>query len=469
MSEFKLTKSQQRCFDLIEGTQENYFLFGKPGVGKSVLINHLIQNGNKDYTIAAPTGLAALNVNGRTLHSIFRIPVSLGIIHPDYNAYTEDDKALAFIRYQIRTLVIDEVSMVRVDIFDYIDRLLRHVKKVNMPFGGVQVILVGDFFQLPPVATNGDLKELKEAGYKSPFIFSSKIFQENFRTLLLTEVLRQKGDPKFVKVLDSARIGHMKDAELKPLNARVETPNDIRIKLCSTNKEADQINFGHLRAIAGEATIFSAEVFGEWPAYPVDRELQIKVGAQVMVRMNKADRHPKQRGEFISKVVNGTLGIVEAIKDTPDIDKMNLQLMKDMVGDGLQIHDYVEDDTDFHPYVVIRTEDGNTHNIYMKRWERKRKVRTGDGWEEQLLAAFEQIPLSLAWAISIHKSQGQSFDKVHIDPTRIFAAGQLYVALSRCRSLAGITLQTPVTKNKFWADLEVKRFYFDVEEQLTIM
>lgn len=467
MSEYKLTKSQQHAFDLIEGTADNYFLFGKPGVGKSVLINHLIEHGLKDYTIAAPTGLAALNVNGRTLHSLFRIPTSAGILHPEYNAYTQDDRALGYI-WQIRTLVIDEVSMVRVDLFDYVDRLLRHVRKNNQPFGGIQVVLVGDFFQLPPVTMAADARELKAVGYSSPFIFCSKVFQQSFKTLMLTEVLRQKGDPKFVKLLDGARMGYVKDPEIKALNKRVVPIEDIRIKLCATNKEADQINGGHLRGIEGKGVTFEAEIFGEWPAYPIDSQLVLKVGAQVMVRMNSADRHPRFRGDFESQVVNGTIGIIEEIKDTPSVNKINKPLLEDVM-EALNIDEPISD-PGFEPYVVIRTEDGNTHRIYTKRWERKKKVRLEDGsWEEKLMASYEQMPLSLAWAISIHKSQGQSFDKVHIDATRIFAAGQLYVALSRCRSLDGITLESPVHAKKFWADLEVKRFFNDVEEQLTVM
>lgn len=419
-----LTTNQQQVFDLVEGTLDNILVLGEPGVGKSVLINWLREHGNKSYTIAAPTGLAALNVGGKTLHSLFRLPVSQGVIFPDFNVFPEDDKLIANLRYNVKHLIIDEISMVRADAFDYIDRLLRHVRNSDKPFGGVQIIAVGDFFQLPPVVVGAENKQLKEAGYSSPFIFSAACFK-GFKVVQLNEVLRQVGDPGFIDLLAAARVGQLLPTQAKKLNSRAVVEEGIRISLTGTNKEALWTNMRRLAELNVETKTFTASIYGTWPAYPAEPELELAVGAQVMVKKNRADC-PQGSVKKESNIVNGTLGVVEAIY--PD-------------------------------KVEIKTEDGVTVPIYIQAWEQKVKVKEADGWVEKIVATYEQMPLALAWAISIHKSQGQSFDKVHIDASRIFAPGQAYVALSRARSLAGITLERPVTASKFFANRDVIRFY----------
>jgi len=433
----ELTKNQKQIFTLTENTNDNALVLGKPGVGKSVLINELTMMGNKSYTLGAPTGLAALNIDGRTLHSIFKIPVSDGIIHPTYNKYpTEMDRAHGFIKFQLRTLIIDEISMVRCDIMDYIDRCLRHVKGDDRPFGGIQVIAFGDFYQLPPVVKGYyDLNALKLAGYKSPFMFDSRVYKEGgFQTRMLNEVLRQKGDPDFIDLLDYARDGNVPQKMLTKLNKLVGQPYDIRIRLCATNKQADTVNQSYLDVIPESPTIFYAEKFGEWPANPAQDQLTLKLGAQVMVKKNRADKPPGLRGEFESRIVNGTLGVV------------------------VDIHESTEPEDE--AWVKIKTNDGLEAKIYTSKWERKKKEQDIDGkWTERVVAWYIQMPLQLAWAISIHKSQGQSFDLVHIDSNRIFAPGQLYVALSRCRSMAGISLESPVTYKQFMTDRDVVNFF----------
>jgi ATP-dependent DNA helicase PIF1 len=430
---YSLTANQQEAFNLIEGSSRNIIILGKPGVGKSVLINHLTREGRKYYTLAAPTGLAALNIGGRTLHSLFALPTSEGVIMPSYNLFTSNDRVLNNIRYQIKYLIIDECSMVRADMFDYINRLLKFVKGNDLPFGGVQLILVGDFFQLPPVVRTPEKPQIKEAGYNSPFLFSSHAYREgNFQPFILHEVLRQKGDPDFIDLLHSARTGNVKASQLAQLNKQVGYIDDLRIQLAATNAQADQINGGKLRSISGEPKQYRASIFGEWKEKPVEEELNIKVGAQVMVKMNGADRPEGARGEWPTVLVNGTIGKV------------------------VEMHD---------DYVVIELEDGTQHNVYRKRWEKKVKQQVDGEWREVTVASFEQMPLALAWAISIHKSQGQSFDKVHIDLSKVFAAGQSYVALSRCRSIAGTTLTAPITPQKFWADVEVKRYFNSLENE----
>jgi len=433
-----LTQEQQQVFDTIETTMGNYLIIGKPGVGKSVLINHLTEYGSKSYTLCAPTGLAALNINGKTLHSVFRIPTSQGVIAPDYNNFDLTDVAHAHIQYRVKHLIIDEVSMVRCDQLDYVDRVLSFCKNDTRPFGGVQLIMVGDFFQLPPVTMAIDMKELKALGYRTPFAFSARVFNNNFKVLTLTAVLRQK-DPKFLKLLHDARTGSVEPKSLNLLNSQVGQPEDLRIKLCSTNREAENINQKHLKEISSPEFTSIATVYGEWPAHPVEQELKLKIGAQVMVRKNNADRNERGTNNLESKVVNGTLGIVT---------------------------NFTFEESEGRNYiaaVTIEDDKGETHTIYRKQWERKVKVNEDGEWLEKTVASFEQIPLSLAWAISIHKSQGQSFDKVHIDAKKIFAPGQLYVALSRCRTMEGISLESKLQSRQFFPNMDVVRFVDELE------
>lgn len=440
-----LTKSQQRVFDLAETTSNNLMILGKPGVGKSVTIRNMVENGRKYYSLAAPTGIAAINIQGKTLHSLFGIPTSEGIIDPTYNVYNLTDKAEANLKYHVKHLIIDEISMVRADIFDYINRVLKYVKGNDLPFGGIQLICVGDFCQLPPVAKTLDMWQLKQAGYESPFMFHSYAYAEaNFTPVMLNEVLRQKGDPEFIKLLDAAREGDVKPSSLRVLNQQVGFVDDLRIKLCGTNPQADAVNKAELAKIKEPGELYTAREFGEWPQVPIDRQLTLKKGAQVMVKMNGADRHPNQTGEFHSKVVNGTIGKVLSFHSGKRLNS---------AGDEVVFK-----------CVEIEMENGQQATIYNQRWERKVKKQENGQWTEQVVASYDQMPLCLAWAISIHKSQGQTFDRCHIDATKIFAAGQMYVALSRCRSIAGISLSEAIEAKHFWTDVHVKRFFNSIEE-----
>lgn len=337
--------------------------------------------------------------------------------------------------------------MVRADTFDYIDRLLQHIKRDTRPFGGVQVIAIGDFYQLPPVvAGKQEALQMREAGYDTPFVFSSKVFKDTFKMLNLNEVLRQKGDPEFIELLAAARTGSMHPKHTKILNTKVGKPNDLRIYLTCTNKEADTVNQGELRKIAEPEIVFQAIKFGEWPALPAEQELRLKVGAQVMVKMNGADKKPTKSvsgGMEGSKVVNGTLGVITEIHDQDPRERDG----------GMDIGEK------FVPHVKIRMDNGSVVPIYMKRWERKIKEKIADKWEERVVASYEQVPLSLAWAISIHKSQGQSFDKAHIDLKKVFAPGQAYVALSRVRSMAGVSFESGITTSMFISNREVDEFF----------
>lgn len=426
MNDFTLTHEQQAIFDLIENSSDNILVHGKPGVGKSVLIRALQETGSKHYALAAPTGLAALNIGGKTLHSLFGIQPSDGAFAPDFNIFTKNDHVLKNIYYRTNHLIIDEISMVRADMLDYIDRLLQEVKGSDLPFGGIQVIAVGDFFQLPPVTKNEDKKQLKEYDYQSEFAFDAFSFK-GFKLVSLNKVLRQN-DAKFIELLHAARTGNVTPSMLKLLNKQVGTHKDFRISLTATNSQADMVNMKNLSLIKEEAIKFEATKFGYWPALPVEQTLTLKKGAQVLIKKNNADKPPGAKGMASGKIVNGTIGKI------------------------------VELPTKENNFTVVELEDGTIHNIYKCRWELKEKRKVDGRWHEEIIASFEQVPFQLAWAISMHKSQGQSFDKVHIDASKIFAAGQLYVALSRARTLEGVSLQAPIKADNFWANEDVLRF-----------
>lgn len=428
--QFTLTKEQQKTFDLVDNGAftRNVLIQGKPGVGKSVLINALTSNGQKQYTLAAPTGLAALNIGGKTLHSLFMLPVSKGIIEHDFDKFTTNDNVIKHIRYRLKYLIIDEISMVRSDMFDYINRLLKYIKGNDKPFGGVQMILVGDFYQLPPVVSGFERKQLHDAEFASEFVFDSRAFHEgNFEVVELTEVLRQK-DPVFLDLLDQARVGKIQNNYVSVLNKKVGFKDDGRIRLCGGNKTADEVNQLTLRKLEGKAQQYNADCYGDCKELlkGLDEHLQLKIGAQVMVKKNNADIPPGNKSPINSFVVNGTMGRVAAL----EVDRIEIELPG-----------------------------GRRVFIYRQSMEQKIKDKVDGEWTERIVAYVTQIPVALAWAISMHKSQGQSFDKVHIDASQIFAAGQLYVALSRCRSLDGVSFEAKVNSMKFFANKSVTKFF----------
>lgn len=419
----ELTVKQRQIFDEVESSSNNFLILGKPGVGKSVLINALVEQGQKTYTVSAPTGLAAINVGGKTLHSIFRLPIIENGIIP-HNMPFPDKRELGQL-YNVSALIIDEVSMVRADTLDYIDKLLRYFRNNELPFGGIQIILVGDFCQLAPVINAQSRKELKDDGYQSGFAFSAKAFTlDSFVVHELTEVLRQKDDLYFMDILNASRFGNITQKMLRDLNDLVGVPKPLAITLTATNKQADDINANEMARIQSPFVAYTSEITGEWPnaLWPLPEIIRLKVGAQVMVRKNGADRDPDAEGEQVTTLVNGTLGVIESL------DKTFLHL--------------------------------GGRKVYRQTFARTRKVQDLDGkWKMQTYATFEQMPVTPAWAISMHKSQGQSFDKVNIDPAKVFGAGQLYVALSRARTMSGLTLLSPVNKNMFMVDKMVKMFY----------
>lgn len=416
-----LTQEFKDILSEMEDGKDHLFITGKAGTGKSTLLNLFRKTTKKNIVVVAPTGVAALHVKGQTIHSFFRIPPKL--------TKSEDiqvKKGLSKIMKAMEILIIDEISMVRADLFDHIDYTLRLYRKSMEPFGGVKLLLFGDLYQLPPVVASQAEKYYFSQVYQSPYFFSAQVFQRGFQLFMieLNRVFRQS-DLHFIKILDKIRRNEVEEEDYATLNARLApdfTNKKGFITLTTTNAIADNINRARLDEIDEPAINFQATLTGQFNdrTPPADTILTLKVGAQVMFLRNDTE----------SKYVNGTIGKVNKVdKDT----------------------------------VVIETQEGGSQLINLKRtdWEMIRYKASADGKiEEEVIGSFKQFPLKLAWAVTIHKSQGKTFDHVILDLGRgAFEFGQSYVALSRCRSLDGIVLKKPITPRDIMVDDKVIAFY----------
>lgn len=413
-----VTLERNEIFDLayrfVTETNENIFLTGKAGTGKTTFLKYLKENSTKNIIVAAPTGVAAINAGGVTLHSLFQLP-----FHPFLPTKNNKEELLAKIRHnkqrqqllrKMELLVIDEISMVRCDVMDAIDTILKHVRRnYHLPFGGVQLLCIGDLHQLPPVAQNQEWSILNEY-YGSPFFFDSLAIKEQLPLLIeLDKIYRQKED-SFVRLLNKVRNNHMEADDFEDLHLRYD-PNfrpgrdEKYITLTSHNKQADQINEQELYKLNNANFNYKAVVEGDFPEnmYPVEFELNLKEGAQVMFLKN----------DLIQKrYYNGKIGVVK------ELTQEN----------------------------IIVDCDGTEIEVGKETWENSRySLNRADGkLEQEILGTFTQYPLRLAWAITIHKSQGLTFEKVMIDAGAAFSSGQVYVALSRCTSLEGIVLLSKI-------------------------
>lgn len=412
----------------------SFFITGKAGTGKTTLLKKIFKESKaqgKNVVVAAPTGVAAINAGGQTLHSLFGLNTKVFVPGMKGGWYQRLDKARLNVIKNLDILIIDEISMVRCDVMDMINLRLQHYKGNDEPFGGIQVILFGDLFQLPPVVREED-KGLLYSHYEkdNPFFFSSDVIRKNpLPVLELNKVYRQQ-DESFVRILNNIRKGEYLESDIDEINKRLKigyepSKSENSIYLRAKKRDVQKYNDSKLNEISGKTEAFDAIIGGQFSDkfYPTDDPLKLKVGAKVMLLRND------NRGK---KYVNGTLGIITSIYG-----------------------DYVRVKTDDQQAITVER---SNWKLYTYEWDEQEKsivpVETG---------SFTQFPLKLAWAVTIHKSQGMTFDSVIVDAHNSFAPGQVYVALSRCKSLQGLTLTSKITKNDIMVDPNVIEYMKSVE------
>lgn len=414
------------AWEFVEKTGKSVFLTGKAGTGKTTFLKRVVEESKKRVVVVAPTGIAAINAGGVTIHSFFQLPLHPFIPGMKIESKFAFSKEKRSIIKTIDILIIDEISMVRSDLLDAIDSVLRRFRNRHKPFGGVQLLMIGDLQQLSPVVTDEDVQFLSQY-YPSPYFFGSHaLARTDYVTIELKEVYRQQ-DAVFISMLNAVRGGRPSIEVIRALNSRycpgfVPPPDEGYIRLTTHNHIADEYNSRQLSLIDDQAHSFEAEVSGNFPesSYPVDFLLELKAGAQVMFVKNDPSSD--------KRYYNGKIGIV----------------------------------TDFYEEYILVQCPGDDEKIAVEplEWENSRYVinEQTQEMESEVIGIFRQYPLRLAWAITIHKSQGLTFDKAIIDAASAFASGQVYVALSRCRTLEGMVLATPLRQDAVITDLRVEDY-----------
>jgi len=419
LKDVTLSDEQQQLFEKLENTSSNAFVTGKAGTGKSLLLQYFRAYTKKKLVVVAPTGVAALNVGGQTIHSLFKLPLS--VITKDKQKDLRLDSKTAYLLNNLDAVVIDEISMVRVDTLEAIDCLLKKARNSDLLFGGVQMVMFGDLYQLPPVVSSRELQKYFTDTYGCVYCFNADSWKAaNPEIIELSNIFRQK-DSQFIDLLNTVRKGSVDDTVLIELNKRtnVEIPSSGTIILATTNRSVRDINDRRLNELAGQAYEFQAEITGqlEESAFPTEEILRLKVGAQIMMLRNDREK----------RWVNGTLGTIKSIS-----------------GDEIKV------DIDGYVYTVS-PETWSKISYYYNREEQK--------VEEEVVSTFRQFPLRLAWAITIHKSQGQTYSSIVIDlGDGAFAHGQTYVALSRCTQLETLYLKRDVYREDVIVDSCVVAF-----------
>jgi ATP-dependent DNA helicase PIF1 len=417
-------------------TNKHFFLTGKAGSGKTTLLKEIARQTTKNFVVVAPTGVAAINAGGVTIHSQFNLPLTSFIPTSDavnLNMITNRRALVEHMQFrrekrkviqEMELLIVDEISMVRADILDAMDFVMRTVRRNQRPFGGVQVMLIGDMHQLPPVVKENEWSVLKNY-YHSPYFFDSLVWKQlNAAEVELKKIYRQS-DRRFLSLLNNIRHQQLDETDYEALKERYNPafhPQEEGYILLSThNNKANQINEKELQKLDARPYGFEAEITGDFPEhiFPCDRQLILKEGAQVMFTRNDAEG---------GKYFNGKLARVSHI-------------------DGKEI-------------TVTFNDSGEEYLLKKEVWENVSYTvdQKSDKIEKDVIGTFSQYPLRLAWAITIHKSQGLTFDKVIIDAGNSFAAGQVYVALSRCRTLEGIVLHSLITQNSLHGDEKITNF-----------
>ena len=435
----ELNEQFRQALDLMENTARSVFVTGRAGTGKSTLLTHFRQTTRKRVAVLAPTGVAALNVKGQTVHSFFGFKPNVTLDKIRRVRSASDERS---IYKKLDTIVIDEISMVRADLLDCVDKFLRlNGPDADSPFGGIQMVFIGDLYQLPPVVSGAEREAFKSL-YETPYFYSARAFQPlKMEFIELDKVYRQH-DQGFIDLLNAIRNNTITEEGLRQLNQRYvpdfqPPPGDMYIYLTTTNDMAGQINEAQLQQLKTRSFMFTAQIEGDFgdEYLPTKIDLQVKVGAQIMMLNND----PEERW------VNGTVG---KVTDIVTGDKDNVIVAELAGGDTVEITPYV--------------------------WEIFRFFVSGGQLQSDVIGRFKQYPLMLAWAVTIHKSQGKTFDRVVLDIGKgTFAHGQTYVALSRCTTLGGLVLKKPLLKRHVLTDYRVMRFltghrYQEAEKTLSL-
>ncbi len=424
------TPAFDEALRLMESGGPFTFITGRAGTGKSTLLKHFRDTTALAVPVLAPTGVAALNVEGETIHRFFRFAPGITVKDAQKKGVAPKNPE---VYQQADVLVIDEISMVRADLLDCMDQFLRKVRKNKLPFGGLRVVVIGDLYQLPPVITSGEREAFSQI-YDSPYFFASHVMKELLAAedvaFLELETVYRQSDPVFINLLNAVRKKSITVHDLTHLNSRVHTsPPKEAIVLTAVNASADELNDTRLKHLSGTTRVFHGAFQGDFPEreVPTEAKLHLKKGARVMCVANDPN------GRF----VNGSLGVVTGFKEEEDEEK-NAKIT-----------------------VLVKLDDGKAVSLSSHTWSVYRSTydQTAGTLEQEKLGTFTQIPLKLAWAVTIHKSQGKTFDQATIDLGRgAFAAGQTYVALSRCRSFEGLTLVKPVRMSDIQLDPSIVRF-----------
>ncbi len=429
----------QKVYELLENTAQSVFITGKAGTGKSTLLRYFRDNTSKNIVVLAPTGVAAVNIQGQTIHSFFRFKPDITL---DGVGAIKIRKSQREVYQQLDAIVIDEISMVRADLLDCVDAFLRlHGRSKGKPFGGVQMIMIGDLYQLPPVVASSEEREMFKTVYASPYFFDAKVFQE-FRPefIELEKIYRQKDD-RFIGLLNAVRNNSVTDEHLTQLNKRLQpafkpTTEDLYVYLTTTNDLAERVNQEELARLKTGKRVLEGEITGDFDQknLPTQVSLELKVGAQVMLLNN----------DSAGRWINGSMGRIVAIGDEKKSD----------------------------PVIKVELPDGRRVEVMPYTWDMFRFFydEEKEAIDSESVGSFMQYPLKLAWAVTIHKSQGKTFSKVIIDIGRgTFSHGQVYVALSRCTSFEGVILSKPIFKKHILMDWRVvnfmTRYQYQISEQ----
>jgi ATP-dependent DNA helicase PIF1 len=420
----EINEKFQQALEILENSHDSVFITGRAGTGKSTLLDYFRNNTGKNVAVLAPTGVAALNVKGQTIHSFFRFKPN---ITPD-NVRKLHSENRASIYRKLDIIVIDEISMVRADLLDCIDRFLRlNGPDESQSFGGIQMAFFGDLYQLPPVVTTGE-KEVFQSLYKTPYFFGAKVFESYKIDFIELERIYRQSDSQFIDLLNSIRNNTINEEGLELLNNRyqpyfVPSPDEFYVYLTTTNRLAEEINNQRMGSITNKLYSFTGYIEGDFGQeyLPTKIDLQVKAGSQIMMLNNDSE----------GRWVNGSIGKISGFNKSNNDEEI----------------------------IIAELADGEEVEITPYTWEIYRFYTDNGSLKSESVGKFTQYPLMLAWAVTIHKGQGKTFDKVIIDiGSGTFAHGQMYVALSRCTSLDGIVLKRPALKKHIWTNYQVMDF-----------